>query len=90
MSRLPFLRQIARFTEFHGLATPSAKSLKAMGSLRPFSAASIGNWPNHLSRVAGQISMHGSITRELIELGYERDESWLESLCGVTPDLSGK
>jgi len=88
MSRLPFLRQRAHLTEFHRLASPSAKSLKAMGSLRPFNAASVGNWRNHLSRVAGQISIHGSITRELIELGYERDASWLLSLYGVTPDLS--
>jgi len=88
ISAISFLRKSARFTEFHKIAKPSVKSLNAMGTLRPFSAASVGNWRNHLPRLAGQISIHGSITRELIELGYESDDSWLESLQGVTPDFS--
>jgi hypothetical protein len=88
MSKFPFLRRKARFSDFHKFARPSAKSLNAMGPLRPFDSSSIGNWRNHLPRIAGQLSIHGSITGELIELGYERDESWLGALEGVTPDLS--
>lgn len=88
MTKLPFLRRKACFSDFHNHAMPSGKSLKAMGPLRPFSTSSVGNWRNHLPRVAGQMSIHGSIASELIELGYEKDESWLEALDGVVPDLS--
>lgn len=87
-SRLSFLRPKARFSEFHTLAAPSATSLKAMGSLRPFSDARVGNWHAHLPRVAGQLAIHGSIAEELIELGYESDESWLKDLAEIAPDLS--
>ena len=88
MSRMPFLRRRARFSEFHNFARPSAKSLSAMGSLRPIDGSTVGNWRNHLARVAGQISIHGSICRELIEFGYEQDESWLTQLNDVRPDLT--
>ncbi len=88
LSRLRFLRPRARFSEFHGTAAPSAKSLTAMGSLRPLSGASVGQWRCHLSRVAGQLAIHGSVTEELIDLGYEKDHSWLEELAGIIPDLS--
>lgn len=88
MSKLPFLRRRARFSDFHNFATPSAKSLKAMGPLRAFDASSIGNWHNHLPRVAGQLLVHGSIADELIELGYEKDDSWLSALDGIAPDLA--
>lgn len=88
MARLPFLRATARFSGFHKRAAPSQKSLKALGPLRAFNTSSVGNWRNHLPRVAGQIAIHGSISSELVELGYEQDESWLEILDGVTPDLS--
>jgi len=88
MSTLPFLRRKARFSDFHKFAKPSAKSLKAMGPLRAFDASSIGNWRRHLARVAGQLSIHGSVADELIELGYEKDKGWLTALDGVEPDLS--
>lgn len=87
-ARLPFLQAKARFSEFHKRAKPSVKSLRAMGPLRPFEASSIGNWRNHLPRLAGQIAIHGPIASELIEFGYEKDTSWLKELDGVTPDLS--
>ncbi|MET0870240.1 MAG: hypothetical protein ABWY15_05085 [Methyloceanibacter sp.] len=82
------MKQRARFSDFHKLARPSAKSVAAMGSVRPIDSASIGNWRNHLARVAGQIAIHGSISEELIAFGYEPDESWLAALKGVSPDLT--
>lgn len=88
ISRMSFLRQKGRFSEFHQVASPTAQSLAAMGSLRPFDRASIGQWRNHLPRVAGQISIHGQIAQDLISFGYERDESWLTMLEGVIPDSS--
>jgi hypothetical protein len=86
--RLPFLRQTAAFTEFHRRADPSAKAVKALGGVRAISADSIGNWRRHLPRLAGQLSHHGPITAELIELGYEQDNAWLAALDGIEPDMS--
>lgn len=88
VARMPFLKQRGWFSDFHKLARPSAKSVAAMGSVRPIDSASIGNWRNHLARVAGQIAIHGSISEELIAFGYEPDESWLAALKGVAPDLT--
>lgn len=86
--RLPFLTVKARFSEFHDVASTSEKSVMAMHSLRPISDSSVGRWRRHLPRVAGQLAVHGPISAELIEFGYEEDESWLELLDGVAPDLS--
>lgn len=88
MSRMPFLKRKAHFSEFHQFARPSAKAVRAMGSLRPMDASTIGNWRNHLPRVAGQISIHGPICQALIEFGYEQNDHWLVELEGVSPDLS--
>src|SRR5712664_1119421 len=54
------------------------ESQQALGGLRPPDAASIGRWRAHKERLAGQLRIHGPITRELIELGYERDDAWLD------------
>jgi hypothetical protein len=86
--RLPFLRQTAAFTEFDRRADPSAKAVKALGGVRAISAGSIGNWRRHLPRLAGQLSQHGPVTAELIELGYEPDDAWLAELDGIEPDMS--
>src|SRR5262249_46349274 len=75
-------------SEFHKYARPSPASVLAMGSLRPIDCESVGNWRNHLDRVAGQIRIHGPVTRDLIDFGYEKDESWLAMLHNVPPDLS--
>jgi hypothetical protein len=61
--------------------------VKALGSVRAISADRIGNWRNHLPRVAGQLARHGPITAELVELGYEADDSWLAALDGIEPDM---
>ncbi|MDX1555715.1 MAG: hypothetical protein R3212_06800 [Xanthomonadales bacterium] len=84
--RLPFLRPARPFSEFHRHATPSEQSLTAMHELRPVNDASVRRWKEHLPRVAGQISIHGSMADELIELGYEPDDRWLEALHDVQPD----
>ena len=86
--RLPFLRPTGAFTEFHRRADPSAKAVKALGGVRAISAESIGNWRRHLPRLAGQLSQHGPVTAELIELGYEQDDAWLAALDGIEPDMT--
>ena len=84
--RLPFLESSRPFHEFSTVAKPSPKALEALGPVRPFAEDSIGNWRNHLPRIAGQLEQYGSITDELIEFGYERDGTWLSILDGVSPD----
>ena len=87
-ARLPFLRKRASFSRYHELANASEASVRALGSVRPMSTASIGRWRQHLPRIAGQLEIHGSITADLIEFGYEKDNSWKKLLDGVEPDLS--
>jgi hypothetical protein len=86
MRRLPFLRKKTNFSHFHEVAAPSARAAEALGGVRPIAPGRIGNWRNHLPRVAGQIARHGPITKDLIEFGYEADDSWLSTLKDVTPD----
>ena len=87
-AKMPFLKQRCSFSAFHTSATPARKSLDALGPLRAINPQSIGNWRNHLPRLKGQLSQHGPIAADLIEFGYERDDSWLSVLEGVEPDLS--
>ena len=86
--RLPFLRATGAFTDFDRRADPAAPAVRALGGVRAFSADSIGNWRRHLPRLAGQLALHGPVTAELIELGYETDDAWLAALDGIEPDMS--
>lgn len=84
-ARMPFLRRTRRFSEW-GRGKVSEASERALGGVRPVSAESIGAWRERKGRIVSQLEKHGPIDRELVELGYERDSSWLRSLEGVTPD----
>ncbi len=88
MERLPFLKRRTKFSCYHELARPSERSLSALKSVRPISSSSIGNWLNHLPRIAGQLKQHGSITKDLIFYGYEKDGEWEKMLEGIEPDLN--
>lgn len=88
LERLPFLRLEHPFTAYPSLAAPSADAIDALGRVRPFDTASVGNWQHHLPRIAGQLARYGPIAEELIEFGYERDDKWLSRLDGVAPDFS--
>jgi hypothetical protein len=86
--QLPFLVQRKPFSEYHRMATPSDRSLQALGGLRAIGPESIGSWREHLPRVAGQLAQHGPISNDLIEFGYEADDRWLQLLDEVEPDMS--
>ncbi|MFT4560438.1 MAG: hypothetical protein ACI9BW_000172 [Gammaproteobacteria bacterium] len=86
--RLPFLAHRSAFSKFHQVAKPTQDSVTALGGVREISTARVTNWRNHLPRVAGQIALHGSIVQDLIEFGYEHDDSWLREIDGVVPDLT--
>jgi hypothetical protein len=49
---------------------------------------SVGRWRNHRSRIAVQLELHGPITEDLVEFGYEANDSWLQLLEGGEPDVS--
>ena len=88
-SKLTFLKKrpgIGALASFHETAEPSKRSKRAMGGLRPLSSKSVGAWRNHKPRLLAQLQIHGSITQELIDLGYETDDSWLKEFDEVTAD----
>lgn len=85
---LPFLKGRERFSRFHNVADPDEYSKEALKGIRPIRPTSVGRWKNHLSRVAGQIYLHGPITPDLIEYGYEADAGWRELLEEIEPEFS--
>lgn len=54
-----------------------------MKKSRPIESSTIGNWRNHLPRIKQQIQIHGDISDDLIDLGYETDKKWLNELKNV-------
>lgn len=84
--RLPFLNIKYLFSEYHLQAKPSSKSEAALGGLRPISPVSIGNWKENKPYIKAQIEKYGDISALLIELGYEKDDSWTTELDDVEPD----
>ena len=85
--RMPFLEFRCAFSQYHQTARPSHQSLRAMHGLRPINAESVGAWRHFPHRVLAQIQLHGDITPALLELGYEADAGWLETLRGLEPDI---
>lgn len=85
-ARMPFLRQIRSFSAWGDANRVSNDSAVALGGVRPISASSIGAWRQKKGRIVSQIEKFGPIHRELVELGYEADDTWLGSIEGVTPD----
>ena len=90
---MPFLRQVCAFSAYSTRAQALAESRalywsEAMHAIRPPGPESIGRWREHPERVKGQIARHGSISRDLVALGLERDDAWLSALEGVQPDMS--
>lgn len=88
MRRMPFLKKKCDFSRYHENSDASEESVLAMHSIRPITPGSRGNWRRHKPRVAGQLSLHGPISDDLIEFGFEKDASWERELEGVAPDLA--
>jgi len=87
-SKFPWLEKLHNFSEYHEYAQVSEKSRKAMHSVRPIAPTSIGVWTQHPGRIKGQQMLHGSLSPELIECGYESGADWEQVLDGVEADLS--
>jgi hypothetical protein len=86
LDRVPFLRKTAEFRDYDRFSRPSAKTREALRELRPIDTRSIGAWRQHKPRVVAQIALHGSVDADLIEFGYEPDDSWHRELEGIVPD----
>jgi pimeloyl-ACP methyl ester carboxylesterase len=82
---LPFLSRRRAFSLVHRTWQPSEDSRAALGGARAVSADSVGIWRQHLPRLRAQIERHGSIDRDLRELGYETDDAWKRLLASVAP-----
>jgi hypothetical protein len=87
-ARFPWLETLHKFSEYHEYANVSEKSALAMNEVRPIAPTSVGKWKNNLGRIKGQQIMHGSLTPDLIECGYESSDAWEQVLDGVEPDFS--
>ncbi|MDX1480099.1 MAG: hypothetical protein R3315_00390 [Woeseiaceae bacterium] len=84
----PWLELRHRFSEYHEHAEASEKSKLAMRGVRPIAPASVGRWRDNLARIRGQQELHGSLTPDLIDCGYESSADWESALDGVEPDRS--
>jgi len=88
MAQFPWLEKRHDFSDFHLHAKVSEDSSKALKGVRPITPSSIGLWKQHLGRIKAQTYLHGTITPELIECGYEGSNDWESVLENVTPDFS--
>lgn len=87
-ARFPWLEQLHDFSRYHEFAHVSEKSKLAMHGVRPIAPTSVGVWKQHLGRVKAQQIVHGSLTPDLVECGYETSADWERVLDDVEPDFS--
>lgn len=90
---MPFLRRVCAFSEFAVRARETAEGRGlywsgAMHSIRPPDPESIGRWRAHPDRVKGQMARHGDLSRDLIEMGLEKDDGWRGMLDRAGCDLA--
>jgi len=86
VQRFPWLQELHRFSRYHEFARVSDKSRRAMHSVRPIAPTSVGAWRQHPGRIKAQQEIHGSLTPDLIECGYETSADWERALAGIAPD----
>ena len=86
--KFPWLEKIHNFSEYHEHAQISERSITAMHSVRPIAPTSVGVWTQHPGRIKGQQMIHGSLTPDLIECGYESRADWEQVLDSVEADFS--
>lgn len=88
-AEMPFLKEMLPFSRFHAqVQVGDEQWLRAMRSVRPISAESVGSWRRHLPRLKGQLLRHGDVSDELIALGFENDKAWLKLLEDIEPDMT--
>ena len=87
-TKFPWLETLHKFSDYHLHANVSEKSKLAMNDVRPMAPTSVGKWKQKLPRIKAQQEIHGSLTPDLIECGYESSADWEQVLNGVEPDFS--
>lgn len=88
-AKFPWLEKQYKFSEYHQHAQVSEKSKVAMRNVRPIAPSSVGVWRKHLGRIVEQQAIHGSMTPDLVDCGYESSSNWETVLDGVLADKSG-
>jgi len=88
MDKFPWLEKVHDFSGYHEHAEVSEKSRTAMHDVRPIAATSVGVWTQNPGRIKAQQSIHGSLTPDLIECGYETTGDWEKVLEDVEPDTT--
>ena len=86
--KFPWLEKIHNFSEYHEYAQISEKSITAMHSVRPIAPTSVGVWTKNPGRIKAQQMIHGSLSPDLIECGYEATADWEDVLVDVDPDFT--
>lgn len=79
----PFLEQTGLFSSYQQRAQPSVGAVQALNGFRTVDKSRLEPWRQHASRVKEQLTRHPEMAEWLIELGYEKDKSWSDSLCDV-------
>ena len=85
MKQLNILKFKHKFSDFHLYAKPSDSTSDALNGLRPISNSGLNKWKKHLPRLKAQIIKYGSISNNLIALGYEKDKKWETLLNEISP-----
>jgi sulfotransferase family protein len=83
MRAFPFLKKKHDFSEYHQVATPSELTERALNGVRPIDSAQKYTWKSCLPRIKSQCEKHGSISDELVSLGYENTDHWEKLLDSV-------
>lgn len=83
-ARFDFLRSRHPFSDHHLHTHPAwAAQCDTAQRVRAVSTSSLGQWRQHLPRVAQQYQQYPSMAAQLIRLGYEQDKQWLDMLRDV-------
>ena len=88
IAKFPWLEKRHKFSEYHEHAQVSEKSKVAMRDVRPIAPTSVGVWRKHLGRIVEQQAIHGTMTPDLVDCGYESSSDWEVVLDGVSADKS--
>jgi len=80
----PFLVKKHEFTHYTDVAKPSEKSKNALNGVRPINTERHKEWQKHLPRIKSEIERHPELKSEVIRLGYETDDTWLDALNNIT------
>ncbi len=81
----PFLQPKSRFSRFPEGADIHDSAQVSLNGVRAVDRSSLDRWRQELPRIKGELMRHPSMTRWLVRLGYEPDDTWTRCLDGVEP-----